>query len=304
MLVACYSVILGKIVTMNRFVFGMSLLVCMLSFGQSQNLVNTVKNQFNLTYDLTIADSPISARNLFRSNDALMERYLQYVTRQNPTWYLNYFNRNAMQRYGWQNHWELYQERFLVWSDWLQNSFRWNTIFDWNKPRKLFQFLTPAISPLQTYNRAYFRDNWVIQRRMDRLLDNDTREERYAIKNEENKAPRQNTSNPKQTLSSLVRELKSRNVAVESHTRRAFIPRDKRDVIYNRNRVQAQGMAKGRQSQSAQNYRQNKSSEQGARSYSPSQYNGPARSVVPSSSSTAMTKPGGNGASSSAAREQ
>lgn len=261
-----------------------------------------VIDQYQLTYDLNIIDNPIYVRTLFQNDYSFSESYLNYVTQQNPTWYLHYFSRNAMQRCGWRSHWELYQERFLVWSDWLQNPFRFQTIFDWNKPRRIFDFLTPALSPLETYSRVYFAENWAIQQKIDQLKGNDTLEEIYGQKNiKTTKDAYSNRSQP-QSVRSLVNSLREKGVVVETHRKQTFVPFEKRKGYYSRTREMALQRVRSKNSPSARNFNP-KGDSGGQRFYAPRVNQGPTRTVIGDVSTTSMGNSGGIN-TASAAREQ
>lgn len=288
---------------MKKIVIPFFVFCCFSVWGQSEKEAFAIKEKFAISYDFGIFTTPVSIKNEFQKNDALAEDYVHYVTSQTPGWYLHYFSRNAMQRYGWQNHWELYQERFLVWSDWLQNPFRWNTRFDWNKPRKLFNFLTPAISPIEVYSASFFAENWYIQQQIDELKGEDTLEETYGSAPIQADVTVQKIASSSQNLRGLIRELRNRNVAVETYHKKDFVPMKSRPGYKQNVREMARKMANGNQSPSARDYGSDPSQHGGNRAYSPGVTRSPVRTVVRDVSTTSMGNSGST-TTVSAAREQ
>lgn len=258
--------------------------------------------QYQLAYDLNIIDNPVYIRALFRSDFSFSESYFNYVTQQSPTWYLHYFSRNAMQRYGWRNHWELYQERFLVWSDWLQNPFRFQTIFDWNRPRKIFNFLTPALSPLVMYSRSYFIENWAIQHKIDQLKGNDALAEIYGQKYMTVASEARSIQGQPQSIRSLVNSLRNKGVTIETHKREKFVSLGNRVSYYSPTREMALSRVRSKNSPSAKNYNPSAASG-GQRIYAPSANQARVRTVIGDVSTTSMGNSGGTN-TAAAAREQ
>lgn len=288
---------------MNRFFFPFALFISSLMLAQQTDEEKQISAQFNLNYDLRILDNPVHVRTLFRNDFSFSESYLKYVTQQNPTWYLHYFSRNTMQRYGWRNHWELYQERFLVWSDWLQNPFRFRTLFDWNRPRHLFDFLTPALSPLESYSQAFFAENWLIQQRINQLKADDTLEENYGTRSVVANTEHKKIQTSPHSLHTLVTSLKERGVAIETHKRKAFVPLDERKGYSSRTREIALERLQGSNSPTARNYDSKGPSKKGGRYYGPPVNQAPVRTVVQDVSTTSMGNSGGS-TTVSAGREQ
>lgn len=288
---------------MKKLFTALFIVGCFSLWSQSEKEAQFIKEKFNVAYELRILQNPVSVKNLFQKDDQLTENYFQYVTSQTPSWYLHYFSRNAMQRYGWRNHWELYQERFLVWADWLQNPFRWNTRFDWNKPQKLFNFLTPAISPIEAYSASFFAENWYIQQRIDQLKGGDILEETYGSDRIQADVTVKKIAATSQNVTGLIRELKNRSVAVETHNRRDFVPLNLRPVYKQNVREMARKMAIGNQSPSSRDYGSDPSQYGGSRAYSPGVNRSPVRTVVRDVSTTSMGN-NGSATAASATREQ
>ena len=270
--------------------------------AQKTEAESKIIQQFELRYDLNIIDNPVQVRSLFKKDFSFSEAYLRYVTQQSPSWYLHYFHRNALQRYGWRSHWEFYQERFLIWSDWLQNPFRFQTIFYWNRPRRMFNFLTPALSPLQMYSITYFNSNWAIQQQIDRLKGNDTLEEIYGQKDIVSQNIDQSMNAQPNSVRSLVNILREKGVAIETHKKQTFVPLENRKGYYNRTREMALQRLEGKNSPKARNF--NPIGTSGVqRSYAPPVNRSPARGVVGDVSTSSMGNSGGT-TTVSAGREQ
>ena len=286
---------------MNRFIWIILLLASPLVMGQSSNEAQPIKKELPPTFTVEIMDNPVHVRKLFQRDFSFSEAYLRFVTQQSPTWYLHYFHRNAMQRYGWENHWELYQERFFVWSDWLQNPFRFRTLFDWNKVRNLFQFLTPNNAPQQVYRRSYLAENSYIQSQINQLKSDDVLAEEYTPQNIGGDDVSSAIIVPLSNLGDLVRELKRKGVAVETHQQKPFFPKMQQNAHHSRTRDMAQERVRGPQSYQ---YREPRGKSESMTSYAtPAPIKGPVRTVVPDVNTTSMGNAGGT-ASSAAVREQ
>ena len=289
-------------VTMSRFIWIILLLASPLVMGQSSVEEQPIKRESVLTFSFESIDNPVYFRKLFQRDFSFSEAYLRFVTQQSPTWYLHYFHRNAMQRYGWETHWELYQERFLVWSDWLQNSFRFHTLFDWNKVRNLYHFLTPNNAPQEVYRRSYLAENSYIQSQINQLRSDDVLVEdanRQNMGSDDVSSARIVTPT---NLVALVRELKRKGVAVETHQQKPFSPKVQQYAYHSRTRDMAQERVRGPQSYQ---YREPREKSRAMTNYAtPAPINkGPVRTVVPDVNTTSMGNAAGT-TSSAAVREQ
>lgn len=147
--------------------FLLFLLLCFTSVNAQnfQEYAASITEKYQLSYTLNIANDPISARNIFLNNDALVEDYFLYVTQQSPTWYLRYFSLNGLRKKGWNTHWELYNNRFLTWMDWKQSLFLSVASFEWYIPRNSTPFFNALngfiYSPVDVYRMAYFQEQWL-----------------------------------------------------------------------------------------------------------------------------------------------
>ena len=194
----------------------------------------SIAEKYQLSYTLSIANDPISARNIFLNNDALVEDYYLYVTQQNPTWYLRYFSLNGLRKKGWNNHWELYNNRFLTWMDWKQSLFLSVASFEWYIPRNNTPFFNALngfmYSPVELYRMAYFQEQWFVNQFLknlnasleEKLYDGNTTINtsslRYSTADAYRKAVvSSNTkSKPVKNLKTVINSLRSSGVAYET----------------------------------------------------------------------------------------
>ena len=199
-----------------------------------QEYAASITEKYQLSYTLNIANDPISARNIFLNNDALVEDYFLYVTLQSPKWYLRYFSLNGLRKKGWNTHWELYNNRFLTWMDWKQSLFLSVANFEWYIPQNSTPFFNTLngfmYSPVDVYRMAYFQEQWFINQTLRNL--NESLEEKfydgnttlnasslkYTIADVDLKATVSSkaTTKPVNNLKSVIKSLRSSGVVYES----------------------------------------------------------------------------------------
>ncbi len=127
-----------------------------------ENLLDTYNpfSKHELSADVYVFDEPAGARRLFRSNKKIANQYLNYVNNQSPSWYLKYFNVNSLRRHGWDSHWQLYNNRFLIWQDLFNNSQIWIGE-KWNIPIALDDLFIDLNTPQIDPRLAIYRKNWI-----------------------------------------------------------------------------------------------------------------------------------------------
>ena len=127
-----------------------------------ENLLDTYNpfSQYELSADVYAFDEPAGARRLFRSDKKIADQYVNYVNNQSPSWYLKYFNVNSLRRHGWESHWQLYNNRFLVWQDLFNNSQNWIGE-KWNIPINSGDLFIDLNTPQLDPRLAIYRKNWI-----------------------------------------------------------------------------------------------------------------------------------------------
>ena len=188
----------------------------MVSCGSQQELLNTYHpfSRYQLEIPVRVFEEPAGIRRLFRTQNDLAEQYLNYVSRQSPTWYLKYFNVNSMRRYGWNSHWELYNNRFFVWQNLMNNPQNWIGE-KWNIPRNSqVTFFDPnsiQYDPRAAIYRKRWLENQTIAANSNRNITNRQRLANHSTVTPE-KAPKSASND--QELNSVIRLLQQNNIQI------------------------------------------------------------------------------------------